>query len=300
MRILCPMSPDIYGSLDKIIENGANEFYMGYLMSDMRFGSHLSRRGGSRPNFHSLHDALDAIRKIKQAGKDVFITFNQKFYLEEHHERILKDTEILLKNRIDGVIVSDISLMVKMKEKFPNINMIASTVRYSTNRNSFRFFNSFGVTKFVLSGALSIEEINDILENNPEYGFEVFIKNEKCPNIDGLCSFSHEAIQSSYRTPCQGLKCNAEIPTRFNEMACGACSIYDLRRSEGVSLKISGRPKSGEDISKDVAFIRHSIDVLKANPNMGQDEFIRITREKFKEIYGYDCEENCYYKGRHR
>lgn len=300
MRILCPMSPEINRNFKVIIDNGVDEFYMGYLMRDTPFGNHLSRRGGSRPNFDSLHHALEVIKKIKKYRKKVFITFNQKFYLEEHHDRILKDTKMLLENHIDGVIISDISLMLKMKEKFPGISMIASTVRYSINRGSFNFFNSLGVSKFVLSGALNIDEINEILKNNPEYEFEVFIKNEKCPNIDGLCSLSHEAIKSKHRTPCQGLKCNVKIPTRYNEMACGACSIYDLIRTEGVSLKISGRPKSGEDISKDVVFIRNSMNALESNPKMNRDEFSKITRESFKQIYGYDCGENCYYKRGHK
>ncbi|MFP4118162.1 MAG: peptidase U32 family protein [Candidatus Woesearchaeota archaeon] len=301
MKILCPMSPNIYENFDQIIENGADEFYMGYLMKGARFGHNLSRRTGSRPNFDSLETTIEAIRSIKRKNKKAFITFNQKFYLKEHHEHILKDTERLIEEGIDGVIVSDMNLMMLLKEKFPDMTMISSTVRVVTNSSSIEFFKNLGISKFVLSGALKIDEINDIITKNEDVGFEIFIKNERCPNIDGLCSLSHEAIKTIPKTPCLGLSCDHHIDSskRFNEYACGVCSIYDIRRSEGISLKISGRPKSGEEVSKDVMFVKKSLEFLDSDRMFEREEFILFVKDLFRKIYGTDCKENCYYIGRY-
>ena len=302
MKILCPLSPEIYQKFENLIDNGVDEFYMGYLMDNVSFGKHLSRRSGTKSNFESIETAIEAIRKIKKYNKSVFITFNQKYYLDEHIKKIISDTERLIEENIDAVIVSDINLIIKLRENFQKLKMIASTVRVSTNSNSMKFFEDLGISKFVLSAALRINEINEIIENNKDREFEIFIKNERCPNIDGLCNLSHEVIRSKYITPCLSLKCSPGILDKsqmFNEGACGICSIYDLKNSGNVSLKISGRPRSADNINKDVLFIGNALKTIRENNKISREEYKEKMKKEFIKIYGYDCNENCYYEGRY-
>ncbi|MBN2484051.1 MAG: U32 family peptidase [Candidatus Omnitrophica bacterium] len=79
---------------------------------------------------------------------------------------------------------------------------------------------------------------------------------------------------------------------RMNQ--CGACSLF-MAKTYGIDvIKLDGRYLPLERKVKDVSFIRRCHDALDCTAD--KNEFSRICKEEFKNIYGYPCRtQQCYY-----
>jgi collagenase-like PrtC family protease len=61
-----------------------------------------------------------------------------------------------------------------------------------------KFYKRFSPYRITLPRQLKLKEIENIVLNNSDIGFEVFILNSGCKNIDGFCTFHHGVSEFDY------------------------------------------------------------------------------------------------------
>jgi len=294
MFIQCPLDEQMAPRVEELVALGADEFYLGY-RNRLNFSEQiLTRRAGIFPNFTSISSTTKAICDVKKTGKKVFAAINETFYPPQYTKTILKDMAVLKECGVDGFIIADVNLFLKIQEKFPDLYLIASTVAHIFNSKALDFFKKLGARRCILPRQLTLHEIKEIVNNNRDMGFEVFVKNEECFNIDGLCAYSHFDRHAD-PVACWQMFENESICSvnKVDRSSCGVCALYDLKDFPRLTLKIVGRGKPYGLIKNDVAFVKQVLLFLDRMKN--EEEFTGFCRKKFFEIYGKSCEEKCYY-----
>jgi putative protease len=295
LKILAPLSPVLEPILEKMISLGVDEFYFGYTNQDESSSEFLSRRPGKRGNFESLKKTRQIAEKIRKSGRKSFITINEHSYPEQFISKIVSDVSFL-SNYVDGFIVTDLGLIYAINNNLKTkIYFIASTGAHLMNSNSINFYKKFGIKRVILPRHLDIKDITEIIKKD-FFEFEIFVLNDKCPNIDGLCSYCHGNKIDDYDF---GQACKRIIKSsngnfkEFNSDACGICSMFLFRDCDNISVKIVGRDKNPDKIIKDVELVStirnniHKFDTFK--------DFMNFSKKKYFEILGKPCNENCYY-----
>jgi putative protease len=75
---------------------------------------------------------------------------------------------------------------------------------------------------------------------------------------------------------------------------CGGCSLADFRKIGIHSVKIVGRNYSTKKKVLDVKFLRSILNILDEK-ELAEFEFKRYVKDLYKQVYGLDCGEICYY-----
>lgn len=296
MEILAPLSPVIACDLEQLLQAGADAFYLGYASSQPWGSEVLSRRQGIRANYPDLEAACSAIENLAAVGRPAWVTLNEHFYQEAVLRAVLGDTDRLLEAGARGFIVTDISLMMEIRRLYPRARITASCGARIGNRQTVGFYRDLGVSGVVFPRHLALADMRAMVSAFPDVQFEIFVKNDRCPNIDGMCRFVHGTIADVvYGQACLNMRCRSEGGSleSFEHAACGACSLYELRGLSNLAMKICGREKPGQWIERDVRFfslIRKELvaDVARAG-------FEDHCRTAYRSIYGEPCNANCYH-----
>jgi len=74
---------------------------------------------------------------------------------------------------------------------------------------------------------------------------------------------------------------------------CAGCALYDFEKAGIASLKIVGRENPIGKKIQDVKYLKALKDRLEDKP--GRKEFEEIAKKTYKDIYGRDCRNVCYY-----
>ncbi|RLA08065.1 MAG: U32 family peptidase [Gammaproteobacteria bacterium] len=145
---------------------------------------------------------------IKYAHK-----LNKKFYLTSnilpHQTKIktfLSDIEPIISYQPDAVIVADPGLIMMMRETYPDINLHLSVQANTINSAAVKFWHKQGIKRIILSRELSIDEIKEIRDDNPDIELEVFIHGALCIAYSGRCLLSG---YFNHRDPNQGTCTNS-------------------------------------------------------------------------------------------
>lgn len=118
---------------------------------------------------------------------------NIKFYLTLNI--LLLDSEIeevieFLKNNSlpDSFIVTDIGLILRLQEEFPNVPLHFSTQFGAHNIDDINFIKSLNGERAIISRELTLKEIEKI-KNKSNIELECFIWGSQCLSFSGLCFF---------------------------------------------------------------------------------------------------------------
>ncbi len=258
IELLAP-SGDI-DSLRSAVFNGANAVYFG----GKNFGA---RKFAS--NF-SYEEIEEAIKFCHLYGVKAYITVNTIIY-ENEIEEVIDYVRFLHKVNVDALIVQDIGLMNIIKNRFPNLEVHASTQAHNYDRYSALFLKDLGCKRMVLSREMSLDEIKKI---DVDIEKEVFIHGALCYSYSGCCLFSAlNNSRSANRGECVGscrmkyklFKNNKEIPFKGDYLlSCKSlCTIDKIDKlvDSGInSFKIEGRMKSKEYVGYVSRLYRNKID----------------------------------------
>lgn len=294
MIIKCPLNQNLIESIDELAELGADEFYFGYrndLSSDSDF---LNRRFGNRVNLPSLDSAIETASLIVSKGKKAFITLNEQVFPESRHETIVEEVKSLMLGGVHGFIVSDINLLITLRSAIDNVFIVLSTVSHILNSGAVDFYLRFGINRFVLSRQLLIKEIQSIIDQSRGAVFEILVKNEECPFLEGICSFAHLPGEDSPNI-CRQLLIHNKYPWQGGYVfdSCGACSLFALRDYPELVLKIAGRGSAMDWLKNDVRFIKSAVSFLSecSDPRA----FSTFCAEEHVRIFNNKCGRKCYY-----
>ncbi len=176
----------------------------------------------------------------------------------------------------------------------PRLKIVASVGAHIFNSAALRFYADLGVEEVVFPREIISSELKIIRKKIPGMKFSYIIKNDDCPNIDGMCSYSHGLYDVS--GPCTDLfqitshNAASGSATYINDynfrsrQNCKACRLQELAAIIDI-VKIAGRGASLRILRKDLSFIVFCRSVLKRS----KTEYLEAVREKFLAIYGQDC-----------
>ena len=247
-------------TLYQAVHNGADAVYLG--------GKNFGARKYSA-NF--TNDELkDAIRYAHLYNVKVYVTVNTIIYENEVKE-FLEYIFYLHKINVDALIMQDIGMIKLVKEKFPNLEVHASTQCHNHNDEGISLFKSLGVSRVILDREMTLEEIKNLKTDIEK---EVFVHGALCVCYSGCCLFSSlnggrsgnrgECTQCC-RLPYDLLENDKKIDTNGNYLLSTKelntlNNLKEILDSGVVSLKIEGRMKSPEYVGYVTKLYRKLID----------------------------------------
>lgn len=291
MLIECPVRTAEEAEI--LLDSGADILY-GAPAGDF-FGDEfqvVSRRPWPECNILSLRELIAIIQLTRKKRKKFYLAFNEHFY---RNDQLNKIASFLKKNTyVHSVIAADLGLILMLRKELPRLKIILSVGTHIFNSAALRFYAGLGVEEVVFPREIIFSELKVIKRQFPEVKFSYIIKNDDCPNIDGMCSYSHGLYDVS--GPCTDLfhiTCHntaSGSDTYINDynfrsrQNCKACRLQELAASIDV-VKIAGRGASLRILRKDLSFIVFCRSVLRKS----QAEYLVAVKEKFLAVYGQDC-----------
>lgn len=260
------------------VQNGADAVYLG----GKKFGA---RYYANNFNYDEL---IEAIKYCHLYGVKIYVTVNTICYEEELGEAI-KYIEFLYDNHVDALIMQDLGLIKAAKERFPNLEVHASTQCHNHNDYGIALLKDLGVTRVVLAREMSLEEIKKLKTDIEK---EVFIHGALCVSYSGCCLFSamhggrsgnRGECVGSCRLPYKLIENDKVVPTKgkyilSTKSLCTIENIGKLIESNVASLKIEGRMKSKEYVGYITRLYREKIDEYYDKTK------VTITNEEIKNI----------------
>jgi len=255
-------------SLYQAVHNGADAVYLG----GKKFGARMFA-----DNF-TEDELKQAIDYCHLYGVKIYITVNTIIFDNEVDD-FINYVEFLYVNGVDAVIMQDIGMISLVKEKFPLLEIHASTQAHNHNEEGIKLLKSLGVSRVVLARELSLDEIKNI---NVDIEKEVFIHGALCVCYSGCCLFSamnsnrsgnRGECVASCRLPYKLYKNDEQIKTNGNYLLSmrelnTSNYIKEILESDVVSLKIEGRMKSPEYVGFITKFYRTLIDKFYNNEEL--------------------------------
>ncbi len=278
IKIAAPISSA--DEVEMLASNGADEFYCGIVPEEWvdRYSCSLwlNRRGGEKANLSNFSDLSLLVERAHNYSISVFLTLNAPYYTGNQMPHILDMAERFYTIGVDGLIVSDLGLILAIIESRINIDISVSSVAAVHNSEAVKFFKDIGVRRIILPRHTSLEQIKEIKEKVKGLEYEVFILNDGCVYEEGFCSTTHAAgpfcmtewhyefykangtVLSDNET--ENLNSNLKdyeewiwymnnCGSSFSERGlpngpCGLCAIHDFYQMGIDTLKIVGREAS--------------------------------------------------------
>lgn len=258
------------GNIEKLkiaILYGADAVYIGGKVFSLR----------ARANNFTVDDIREACNFAHKHNSKVFVTMN----IIPHNDDFT-DFEIYLNElvecKVDAVIVSSLAVIDFITQKFPSLEVHASTQLSISNNEAIDFLKELKVKRVVLARELSIKEIKKITEIS-DMDLEIFIHGGMCAGFSGRCMLSnYMTYRDANRGGCaHSCRWNYHlyddqkniISESFFNMGSkdlqAVSYIKDLIKVGVKSLKIEGRMKSLYYIATIVRGYRQLIDSYYTN-----------------------------------
>lgn len=246
---------------------GADAVYIG--------GKNYSLRANAK-NF-SENDIKEAVIYAHKLNKKVYVTVN----IVLHNEELTGLKEYLLyldSVNVDGIIVSDITIMKLHKELNLKLELHISTQASISNYEAGLFYKELGAKRLVLARECSKEDIKKI-KVETSLDLEAFIHGAMCTSISGRCVLSNYATnRDSNRGGCAQI-CRWEfdyldseknkitdIPFSMTPKDLNMVPFIKEMIEVGVnSFKIEGRMRSIYYIATVILIYRRLIDKIVNN-----------------------------------
>lgn len=181
------------GDLEKIkfaFLYGADAVYCG--------GRNFSLRANAK-NF-SLEELEEAAMYAHSLNKKIYVTVNIVFH-DEDFTGLDDYLKYLARIKIDGIIASDISVIMKVKELGLDLSICLSTQASTLNSRTAKFWQRLGVTRVVPAREATREDLKKIKETGLEV--ETFIHGAMCTSFSGKCVLSnYMTLRDSNRGGC--------------------------------------------------------------------------------------------------
>jgi putative protease len=200
----------------------------------------------------TLADLGGVLALAHRHGCRVFLTLNVMM-VESDIPVLIGILNRVVNTTLDGVIVQDLGLLHLLSQRFPGLEVHASTQLTTHNQGQLGFLSALGASRVNLSRELSIDEIGLLSHAAREAGLatEVFVHGSYCLSFSGICYMSSvrggnsgnrgrcsQPCRDRYATTPRG--CDYPLNLKDNR------AYLDLKRlaDAGVdAMKIEGRMK---------------------------------------------------------
>ncbi len=255
MELLVPAG-DI-NSFYAALNNGADAIYL----SGKMFGARSYAK-----NF--TDDELKTVLRLgKIYGVKIYVTMNT-LVKENEVDDFLKEVEFLYNLGVDAILMQDFGMISLCLEKYPNLEIHASTQVNSSSYETIKLLYEMGVKRVVLPREMIIDEIKKI---DIPIELEVFVHGALCVSYSGNCLFSSMlGNRSGNRGECVG---SCRLPYKLYKDKTLVdegylLSMKELNTSVDInklssnvtSLKIEGRMKSSSYVGFITKYYRKILD----------------------------------------
>ncbi len=195
-------------------------------------------------------------------GKKVYAAVNT-LVTEAELPQLLNSLDICSRCRIDAVILQDLGVARVIREKYPELELHASTQMAVHNKQGALALQKLGFSRVVLARELSLAEIKDIA-SIPGLETEAFIHGALCYSYSGMCLFSSlECGRSANRGKCL-YPCRSEFEgesgSRHYFSMKDMALKDDILQMPVTSLKIEGRKKNALYVAAVTDYYRRILD----------------------------------------
>ncbi len=277
--------------LKQAIFSGADAVYVGC----KKFGA---RKFAS--NFTN-DEIIEAIKLCHLYGVKIYATMNTLVKNDEVN-LFLDQVEFLHKNGIDAILIQDFGMLCLVLEKYPNLEVHASTQANTSSKETAELFYKLGVKRVVFSREMSLEEINSI---DVPIEKEVFVHGALCICYSGCCLMSSQiGHRSGNLGECAGscrlpytLKHNGKILANNKYLLSTkelntSTNFKELLESNILCFKIEGRMKSPVYVGFITRFYRNLIDTYEqTNIKEANSELKTIFNRGFTTGHLFNCTE---------
>ena len=266
--------------LYQAIHNGADAVYLaGHDFGARKFSKNFTNE-----------ELIEAIKYSHLYGVLVYVAVNTLIY-ECEVENFISYIEFLYVNGVDALIMQDIGMIRLVREKFPDIEIHASTQCHNHNEEGIKLLKELGCSRIVFAREMSLDEIKNI---NIDIEKEIFVYGALCICYSGCCLFSSlNGGRSGNRGECVG-SCRLPYKLIKNEKQVKLTDKYLLSAKElntinnlkeildsGIdSLKIEGRMKTPAYVGYVTKLYRMLIDKYYQN----QDANLQLTKEEMTNL----------------
>ena len=277
--------------LKQAIFSGADAVYVGC----KKFGAR--KFAGNFTN----DEIIEAIKLCHLYGVKIYATMNTLVKNDEV-DSFLNQVEFLHKNGIDAILIQDFGMLCLVLEKYPNLEVHASTQANTSSKETAELFYKLGVKRVVFSREMSLEEINSI---DVPIEQEVFVHGALCICYSGCCLMSSQiGHRSGNLGECAGscrlpytLKHNGKILANNKYLLSTkelntSTNFKELLESNILCFKIEGRMKSPEYVGFITRFYRNLIDNYEqTNIKEANSELKTIFNRGFTTGHLFNCTE---------
>ena len=235
-------------------------------------------------------EIIEAIKFCHLYGGKIYVTMDTVVKNKEV-DSFIDQARFLHKNGVDALIVQDFGMICYLREKFPNLEIHASTQANVSSKDICKLYYDLGVKRVVFSRELSIDEIDSI---DVPIEKEAFIHGALCISYSGCCLMSSMlGGRSGNRGECAG---SCRLPYTLEKAGNIICknkyllSTKELNTSSKIdrlldssiySFKIEGRMKSPLYVGFITNFYRHLIDKKEFDLDKETDRLKTIFNREF-------------------
>ncbi len=258
-------------------------------------------------------EIVKAMQFLHENGKKGYVTLNIVAN-DSDFEHIDDYLNLLIKAKVDGVIVSDVGVIYYLRKNFPSLNVHVSTQANINNSYSAEFFADLGVTRLVLAREMNLENIKKMHENiGDRLEIEAFVHGAMCISYSGRCLLSNYMTgRDSNRGACvQACRWkytireenkDEEYPIEEDERGtyilnskdlCMIDHLDELEKAGICSLKIEGRMKSDYYVASVVNAYRRAIDKTLESDKL-HDELEKTSHRRYTTGFYFNSDDKEY------
>ena len=258
-------------------------------------------------------EIIKAMQYLHKHGKKGYITLNIVAN-DSDFEHIDDYLNLLVKAKVDGVIVSDVGVIYYLRKNFPSLNVHVSTQANINNSYSAEFFADLGVTRLVLAREMNLENIKKMHENiGDRLEIEAFVHGAMCISYSGRCLLSNYMTgRDSNRGACvQACRWkytireenkDEEFPIEEDERGtyilnskdlCMIDHLDELEKAGICSLKIEGRMKSDYYVASVVNASRRALDKTLESDKL-HDELEKTSHRRYTTGFYFNSDDKEY------
>ena len=237
----------------------------------------------------SMEELQEVIKVAHLYGVKVYITVNTMIYESEVVSFLHYIDELVLFHP-DALIIEDIGMFDLIHQRYPDLELHASTQMHLHNQSGVQFAKQIGFQRAVIARETSIEEIKKIRQE-VDLPLEVFCHGALCISYSGQCLMSSMiGGRSGNRGTCtQCCRLPYQLETESGKQIDQGylLSTRDLNTLEYIgelieagvdSIKIEGRMKRPEYVYYVTSLYRKAIDSYL------QFQQVKITEEEIKNL----------------
>lgn len=217
MELVCPA-----GNIEKLsyaYNYGADTAYIGLKKFSLRVKA---------DNFYE--DEFNKVIELKKRfpNKRLFCALNIAFHNQDL-KLFMDNLDYFKQYPIDAFIVQDLGMVDILQKNFPDAHLHLSTQASCMNKEAVKMYGRLGFKRVVLGREVSLNEIREIKDANPDIELECFAHGAMCIAYSGRC------LMSAYLTGRSAQSGFCSHTCRWD---------YDLGLSSGEKIDFSNAKKN--------------------------------------------------------